>query len=107
MRATYRQRGEALDYTAEKALKSGEVVSLGTRIGVAGESIAAAESGTIHVVGVFEMEKAAETIAMGDALYFDVAEEKITTVSEGNVAAGYAAAPAASGDDTVLVKLLG
>ena len=34
MKATYWQRGETLDYTPEKAVENGEVVSLGTRIGV-------------------------------------------------------------------------
>ena len=57
MTAKYWQKGEVLDYKASAAVKNGEVVSLGTRIGVAGEDIAAGETGHLHVVGVFEMEK--------------------------------------------------
>lgn len=115
MTAKYWQKGEVLDYKASAAVKNGEVVSLGTRIGVAGEDIAAGETGHLHVVGVFEMEKAAGDVTMGDALYYSATDKKITTVAStdespskvNNIPAGYAAAPAASADETVLVKLLG
>ena len=115
MTAKYWQKGEVLDYKASAAVKNGEVVSLGTRIGVAGEDIAAGEPGHLHVVGVFEMDKATGAVTMGAALYYDAKEKNITTVAStgessskvDNIPAGYAAAPAESGDATVLVKLLG
>lgn len=107
MTAKYWQKGEVLDYKASAAVKNGEVVSLGTRIGVAGEDIAADETGHLHVVGVFEMEKATGDVTMGAALYYSATDKKITTTDSGNVPAGYAAAHAASADETVLVKLLG
>lgn len=107
MKATYWQRGETLDYTPEKAVENGEVVSLGTRIGVAGGDIKAGELGHLHVVGVFEMRKDTGDITMGAALYYSETYNEITTTASGNVPAGYAAAPAASADETVLVKLLG
>lgn len=106
MTAKYWQKGEVLDYKASAAVKNGEVVSLGTRIGVAGEDIAAGETGHLHVVGVFEMEKATGAMTMGAAVYYDETAKKITTVAS-NIPAGYAAAPAASADETALVKLLG
>lgn len=54
-------------------------------------------------------------MTMGAAVYYDETNKKITTVAStgessskvNNIPAGYAAAPAASGDETVLVKLLG
>ena len=104
MTAKYWQKGEVLDYKASAAVKNGEVVSLGTRIGVAGEDIAAGETGHLHVVGVFEMEKATGAVTMGAAVYYDETNKNIKV---NNIPAGYAAAPAASGDETVLVKLLG
>lgn len=107
MTAKYWQKGEVLDYTATDKVANGEVVSLGTRIGVAGEDIAAGETGHLHVVGVFEMAKATGAITMGAAVYYDTAEKNITATASGNVPAGYAAAPADSADTTVLVKLLG
>ena len=53
------------------------------------------------------MEKATGDVTMGAALYYSATDKKITTTASGNVPAGYAAAPAASADETVLVKLLG
>ena len=95
--------------------QKGEVLDRGTRIGVAGEDIAAGETGHLHVVGVFEMEKATGAVTMGAAVYYDETNKNITTVAStgessskvNNIPAGYAAAPAASADETVLVKLLG
>ena len=109
MNARYWQKGETLDYTAtEKAVTNGQVVSLGDRIGVAGNDIAKGETGALHVTGVFIMEKAASvTVTMGAALYYNTTDGNITTTSTSNVPAGYAAAPADSADETVLVKLLG
>lgn len=69
MNAKFWQKGEVLDYKASAAVSNGEVVSLGTRIGVAGDNIAAGATGPLHVVGVFEMEKATGAVTMGAALY--------------------------------------
>lgn len=108
MKATYWQKGETLDYTPTDAVKNGAVVDLDTRVGVAGSDIAAGDQGWVHVVGVFEMDKATnEAITMGAAVYYDATNDVITTAAEGNTTAGYAAAPAAATDTTVLVKLLG
>lgn len=52
-------------------------------------------------------KRATGDVTMGAALYYSATDKKITTTASGNVPAGYAAAPAASADETVLVKLLG
>lgn len=106
MSAKYWQRGEVIDYTAEEALKSGDVVDLATRVGVAGTDIAAGETGAVHVVGVFEMPKASGAVTIGQALYWDKAAGNITT-TEGSTPAGWAVAAAEADAATVLVKLLG
>lgn len=110
MSAKYWQRGETIDYTAEEELKSGDVVDLTTRIGVAGVDIAAGETGAVHVTGVFEMPKATGAVTVGQALYWDKAAGNITTAagsSPANTPAGWAVAAAESDDTTALVKLLG
>ena len=108
MKATYYQRGETLDYTAAKKLEAGDVVSLGSRIGVAAEAIPAGQLGHLHVVGVFAMAKAnTEEIKLGTAVYYDAEAEAITATADGNTPAGYAAADAATNATSVLVKLLG
>ena len=116
MKATYWQKGEVLDFTPTADVKNGQVVPIGSRVGVAGSDIAANEQGHLHVVGVFEMDKAAnEAITMGTTLYYDATNDCVTaTASTGedaakvdNTPAGYAVAPAAAAATTVLVKLLG
>ena len=67
MSAKYWQRGETIDYTATDDLANGDVVNLATRIGVAGDDIAAGETGAVHVVGVFEMPKATGAVTVGQA----------------------------------------
>ena len=119
MKATYYQRGETLDYTAAKKLEAGDVVSLGSRIGVAAEPVSAGQVGHVHVVGVFAMTKANTEIKLGAAVYYDAATDEITTTAskeegEGdnkttvnNTPAGYAVEAAATTATSVLVKLLG
>lgn len=115
MNATFWQPGKTLDYTATDAVTNGEVVSLGTRIGVAGDNIAAGDTGALHMVGVFEMTKATGAVTMGAALYYDVTNENITTSATSgsgsdlvnHVPAGYAVAAAESAAETVLIKLPG
>lgn len=107
MNAKYWQRGETLDYTPDAAVKNGAVVSLGTRIGIAGSDITANEQGQIHVVGVFEMAKDNAEITLGAAVYYNEAEDQITATEASNVPAGYAVQAAKAADTTVLVKLLG
>lgn len=110
MSAKYWQRGETIDYTATDELANGDVVDLATRIGVAGDDIAAGETGTVHVVGVFEIPKATGAVTVGQALYWDKTNKNITTAagsSQANTPAGWAVAAAQSADATVLVKLLG
>ena len=80
MSAKYWQRGETIDYTATDDLANGDVVNLATRIGVAGDDIAAGETGAVHVVGVFEMPKATGAVTVGQALYWDAAAENITSL---------------------------
>lgn len=107
MNARYWQKGETLDYTAtEKAVTNGQVVSLGNRIGVAGNDIAESATGALHVTGVYVMDKkASEKITMGTPVYYDTTADEITATEKGNVPAGYAAADAEASDATVLVNI--
>ena len=113
-KATYLQRGEALDFTnaTSDIIEAGSIIALGDHIGVAGTNINPGEVGSVHVVGCFEIAKttASDEIAQGASVYFDgtgitttapSGEGKITTVI------GYAAAASAATDATVLVKLNG
>lgn len=117
-KANYVQRGESLDYTnsTNKVIPAGAIIEIGDHIGVSGTDIAPGAVGSIHMVGVFEIDKSksSEVIAQGASVYFDgvgitgssgEGEEPKpdTTLS----VIGYAAAPSAAGDETVTVKLCG
>lgn len=105
-KASFWQRGESLDYKngTDTVIEANTVIDLGTRIGIAGTSINPGESGSLHVVGVYELPKtAAAEVTMGAAVNFD--GTGITT--EAGTPAGYAAATSAASDETILVKLLG
>ena len=105
MIANYQQPGSAIDYPngTSSAIAAGQVVSLTTRIGVAGTDIPASAVGSLYVKGVFAMPKAASTaIAIGAAVYYDASAD-ITTTAASNIPAGWAIAAAAENDTTVQV----
>ena len=113
--AEYLQRGEALDYinATDTLIPAGTVVEIGNRIGVTGCPIPAGKTGSLHVVGVFSITKTGTSaIAMGQNVYFD--GTGITDEADDGeqtptayTPAGYAAAPAAASDNTILVKICG
>lgn len=106
-KATYWQRGESLDYKngGTAVIEANSIINLGTRIGVAGTSINPGEIGSVHVTGVWEIEKTGTgAIDMGAAVYYD--GTGITTDNSGTPV-GYAAAAAEAAATVILVKLLG
>ena len=114
--AEYLQRGESLDYTnaTDNPINAGAVVEIGNRIGVTGCPIPAGKTGSLHVVGVFSIKKTGTSaIAMGQNVYFDgtgitdAANDGAQSNPTAYTPAGYAAAPAAASDTTILVKLCG
>lgn len=111
MATNYLQPGEVIDYTPSGSpVSSGDVVVIGTRIGVALTDIAVGEPGSVQTEGVFRLPKTAgvgEAIAQGVDVYWDGA---VITASDGagaNTPAGYVFAAAGDNDATVAVKLIG
>lgn len=114
-KATYWQQGATLDYknTTNKPIDAGEIVTFGSRIGIAGTRIPAGEVGTLHVEGVYKMpKKSEEAITIGTSVFYT--EDGITAESlaasgatAAEVSIGYAAETATSDQDTILVKVLG
>lgn len=105
MIANYQQPGSTIDFinSTSDTIKAGQVVSLTTRIGVAGTEIAASAVGSLQVKGVFSMPKATGAIAIGAAVYYNASTDKITTTASSAVPAGWAIAAAKSEDATVQV----
>lgn len=103
--AKYIQKGNTIDYTAAAAIAAGDVVSLGSRIGVAAGDIPAGAVGALSVEGVFEIDKTASlAIAVGDAVYFNAASKNVTKTNS-DVPAGWAVAAATAADTVVRVKI--
>lgn len=103
----YIQKGATIDFTNSGSAKiaAGDVVSLGSRIAVAGTDIAVGATGSVAVCGVFAIPKTASlAIEQGDAVYFNVSSKSITK-TDADVPAGWAIAAAAAADTEVLVKI--
>ena len=114
--AEYWQRGEALDYvnSTDEVIPANTIVTIGSRIGVTGGTIAPGETGALHVGGVWEMPKTGTAaIAMGTTVYFDgtgitdAANNGAASDPTSYIEAGYAAAAAAASDTSILVSLRG
>ncbi len=101
------QKGKVMPWTngTEAAVVSGEVVVVGTLVGVALGDIAIGVTGELALEEVWEVAKEAPlVIAQGDVVYWDATAGEIDKTAT-NVLAGKAFAAAASAATTVLVKL--
>lgn len=109
MLAKFWQPGKSIDYvnSTSVAIPANTVISLGTRVGIAGTDIAPGEKGTIVLEGVYKMTKTAATtvVTLGAELYFD--GTGITTTKTDNVPAGYAVEASPKDTTEVLMKLHG
>lgn len=114
-KATYFQRGESLDYKNEtdSAIEVNDLIDLGHRLAVAGDTIQPGSTGAVHVTGVFGIKKTGtDAIQFGQIVYFDgdgITDDADNGQSgEGKIAytiAGFAACKATASDDTILVKI--
>ncbi len=106
MTTKYIQDGNHINHTPGSAVTSGQVVLVGTKIGVAIADIAANDTGALRVVGVFSLTKlSTDNVTKGAALYWDNANSRLTTTASGNTYAGWATEAAGSGVATVNIKI--
>ena len=102
--ASYVQDGDLLDYTPASAVAAGDVVVIGSLVGVAPRPIAANTVGALSVEGVYTMPCATgATGAQGSAINW-YATSGVAHASTG-VAAGKLA-KARGADDTVVYVML-
>lgn len=110
MKSKFVQDGKTLDYTnnTSSAIVAGDVVVMGSKVGVAGTDIAVGATGTVHMNGVFEfLKEDSVEVTVGQKVYYDATNEVMTTTSTSNTEAGYAAYESKAGSTTVCVKLEG
>ena len=105
-KAIFVQKGNNIDYTPNSAVEYMEIIPLEDCVGVALEAIAANETGTVTLTGVFEFPAATGTaVKVGEKVYWDSTNSVITTTASGNTLAGYAISAKASADATVKVRI--
>lgn len=108
MTSKFVQDGDVLDYTPGSAVVSGKMVVVGVRVGITLAAIAAGATGPLAVDRVFNYAKlSTDVMAQGALVYYDSANDRLTTTSAGNTLAGYATAAAGNGATTVNVRLNG
>lgn len=87
-------------------VSSGDVVLVGTRVGIALGDIADGAEGQVAITEVWEVPKAAPlVIDQGDLVYWDAADGNVNKTATDNTLAGFAFEAAVSAATTVKVKL--
>jgi predicted RecA/RadA family phage recombinase len=112
MQARFVQGGHSVDYTPNAAVDAGQVVVLGSLIGVTKIPIAAGALGALALEGIFDVAKANEVQAKDAAVYWDedgnpyggeAGSGCLTTTSGGNTFFGFVLAEAGATDGTARV----
>lgn len=104
--AQYVQHGDSVDYTPTVDVAAGDVIAIGTLVGVAKRDIKANTLGAMTVLGVFDVVKdPAEVIALGDSIYWDSTNSRCTKVTTGNKYMGKAVLAAGANTTTVRVRV--
>ena len=100
----YIQNGDFIDVAAPTGgVSSGDVVIIGGLIGVAQTDAEAGAPVAIAMKGVFALPKGSDEFEVGDAVYYDGSE---CTDDDGDDLIGICVEDAATGADTVKVRLL-
>lgn len=106
MVARYVQRGESIDFTPEADVAAGDVVKVGSLVGVAKLDVRAGELGALALVGVYEVATGGAEVAAGEAVSVDLATGRVAAAgAAGAVKIGHAVAAAKASDASVCVRL--
>ncbi len=100
------QPGEVIDFVAGANISSGDVVAIGSRVGVALTDIANGATGPVQVTGVWEVPVlATDVVTQGAVLYWDPVNTRMTITAGALKVAGYAFEASGNGVATVKIKL--
>jgi len=114
MAKNYVQEGKTIPYVASGAKASGQVVVIGSIVGISMTDVANTKTGQLAVEGVWDIPAATAEITAGAAVYWDADGNPVggtagtgaaTATATDNTLAGYALATKAAGGGTVRVKL--
>lgn len=107
MATNYVQPGVVLTLVAPAAVESGDVVIVGSIIGVAQGDAASGAAVDVAVLGVWTLPKDNAAIGEGVKTYWVTATSVCSATSAGNTLIGVAVAAAADSASTVDVRLNG
>lgn len=114
MQATFVQEGLSIDHTPALDVVGGDVVIIGSLVGIAKRAITALKLGAIALTGVFDVVQAAVVFTAGDAVYWDadgspvggeVESGAATSSATANIFMGFALATTEATDATVRLVL--
>ena len=106
MKARYVQRGESIDFTPTADVAAGDIIKVGSLVGVAKLDIKAGELGALALCGVYEIATNGTAIEAGAVVFVDPATGKVCAeCASGAVKFGHAVAAAAAADTLVLIRL--
>jgi len=108
MSAKKLSKGDVIAYknTGETDIAYLDVVNLTNRIGIAAANIPAGETGSVEVVGVFELPAENDTaFAVGDKLYWDETNGELTKTATDMIPAGWCVTPKVLAGTTSEIKL--
>lgn len=104
--ASYVQRGEVIDFknAGSTAIKANDVVSLTTRIGIAATDIPVGVTGTVNVMGVYDVPASnTEAFTVGQAVYWK--GSSLTATSTDAIVAGWVVEPKATPGTKARIKI--
>jgi predicted RecA/RadA family phage recombinase len=104
---TYIGPKSPITFVAPSALTSGQVLLLGTIVGIVCAAYASGAKASMEIQGVYTMAKATGALTAGAVVYWDNAAGNVTATSSGNTKIGFVPLAAQSGDATVAVCLTG
>jgi predicted RecA/RadA family phage recombinase len=110
MAQNFLQDGDILDFTAAGNVTAGAGILIGTKLGVPLKSGVSGDVIPVKMTGVFTFPKdtgASTNFNVGGIVYWNDTSKKVTGVSSGNTAIGYAFETAGTSAAVAKVKLNG
>lgn len=99
------QSGQVITLTAPADVTSGQLVKVGSLMGVAQADAVSGTDVECVVYGVFDLPKATGAVSQGAKVYWDATNSVVTTTATGNTLLGAATQAAQSADATARVLL--
>ena len=106
MKARYIQRGDSIDYTSTSDIAAGDIVKVGSLVGVAKLDIKAGELGSLALVGVYEIAGNGTALEAGSVVSVNPTTGKVCAAdADGAIKFGHAVQSITANEAFVLVRL--